>query len=258
MTCRLLLITGVILGMALPPVFAASIVGSKHDLGTGGYAATVLGRNWNTTGAVSDEVCVFCHTPHGSNNDLNNDAVDDGNNKAPLWNRRISDTGVYQVYTSPTMNASCAATPNPVSLACLSCHDGRTGSAQGDISAVTTTDTHANSLFNPSNRRDPAAAAYGVNCGGCHDDFINVPELDWRIGANLTDDHPVSIDYQVAQAADGGLNAAPDWTKGWSDIKLYNGRVECPSCHNVHDPSTAPFLRKTMDGSALCLTCHNK
>ncbi|WP_455219826.1 hypothetical protein, partial [Kaarinaea lacus] len=36
----------------------ADVVGSQHDLTTGGNAQ---GQTANT-----DEVCVFCHTPHGS------------------------------------------------------------------------------------------------------------------------------------------------------------------------------------------------
>ncbi|MFC1602217.1 cytochrome c3 family protein [Pseudomonadota bacterium] len=50
----------------------------------------------------------------------------------------------------------------------------------------------------------------------------------------------------------------PDLQKGWSDVKLYKGRIECPSCHNPHDPANVAFLRKSMKNSGLCATCHNK
>ncbi|MBI3593131.1 MAG: hypothetical protein HY099_06610 [Nitrospirae bacterium] len=39
---------------------------------------------------------------------------------------------------------------------------------------------------------------------------------------------------------------------------MFSGRVECPSCHDPHDPSRNTFLRKSNAGSALCLTCHIK
>ena len=50
----------------------------------------------------------------------------------------------------------------------------------------------------------------------------------------------------------------PDPQRGWSDARLFNGKVECSSCHLVHDPSIPPFLRKSNAGSQLCLTCHVK
>ncbi|RKZ63553.1 MAG: hypothetical protein DRQ44_09995, partial [Gammaproteobacteria bacterium] len=36
----------------------AGVVGSQHDLTSGGAGQTGT--------AVTDQVCVFCHTPHGS------------------------------------------------------------------------------------------------------------------------------------------------------------------------------------------------
>jgi predicted CXXCH cytochrome family protein len=34
--------------------------------------------------------------------------------------------------------------------------------------------------------------------------------------------------------------------------------VQCTSCHDPHRSDTPTFLRKSNDGSALCLTCHVK
>ena len=40
---------------------------------------------------------------------------------------------------------------------------------------------------------------------------------------------------------------------------LYDGKMECATCHDVHDKQgNAGLLRKTDVGSALCLTCHNR
>lgn len=241
-----------VMASALQTVLAASIINSKHNLGTTGPFASGSGNG------KSDEVCVFCHTPHSANIDLDNDGQADGIHKAPLWNRRITDATVYLTYTSPTMNAVCDATPSPVSLACLSCHDGVTGS----ISAVDNNDTH--SLVNPSNRSSSESQqAAGAYCDSCHDGpgagaGNTPPATSWQIGADLRDDHPISMRYEVALEADPSLNTPPDIEKGWSDVKLINGRVECPSCHNPHDPTNVPFLRKSINGSGLCLVCHNK
>jgi predicted CXXCH cytochrome family protein len=43
-------------------------------------------------------------------------------------------------------------------------------------------------------------------------------------------------------------------------LRLYGATntLECGSCHNVHDNTAAPFLRKSNAASALCKTCHIK
>ena len=44
------------------------------------------------------------------------------------------------------------------------------------------------------------------------------------------------------------------------NILLFNNRMECASCHDVHNGGTTPgpgLLRITTNGSQLCLTCHD-
>lgn len=224
---------------------ADSIVGSKHDLSTAGGV---------------DEICVFCHTPHDANADLDNDGNDDVDHatrpSAPLWNRRITDMGTYSMYTSDTLNSDCDATPSPLSLVCLSCHDAAAnismGGVTGDDGAVDFTDSH--SVVNEPNRGKIAD-----NCGkACHQLVFGTRlPVWWQIGPDLSNDHPISMPYPTP-AEDPDFFIPPDSDKGWSDVKLFNGRVECPSCHNPHDPANLPFLRKTMANSELCTTCHNK
>jgi predicted CXXCH cytochrome family protein len=49
----------------------------------------------------------------------------------------------------------------------------------------------------------------------------------------------------------------PDSELGFNNgVKLYEGRVECATCHNVHNPDNEPFLRIRSD--FLCQTCHIK
>lgn len=251
--CRIQIIGILLLGLVTQALVAGTIVGSKHDLSTSGYYAASAASFGVTP---SDEICVFCHTPHGFNTDLDNDSTPDQENSdkapAPLWNRRITDgMGSFTVYTSPTMNTTCAATPSPISLVCLSCHDeGNVGAGDGGV--VNYSDTH--NLVNEPNRGDSVP-----NCGGCHPNGTTseLPGSWWQIGPDLSDDHPVSMVYPTA-AQDSKFNVPPSLTTGWPDVKLFYGRVECPSCHNPHDPTTRPFLRKTLDGSSLCLNCHQK
>ena len=187
------------------------------------------------------EVCVYCHTPHSANTSIG----------APLWNRNASST-TYTVYGSPTMQTSPSNPPSGISRACLSCHDG-----------VQATDAIINAPGSGFNTGGPwygqTAAPYHFamkeganNCGECH---VGSPGHDARgtyLGTDLSNDHPVSMSYPSGSQ----FNAASSVESG--GLKLYNSKVECPSCHNVHDPGIVPFLRKSNSGSALCLTCHIK
>ncbi len=74
-----------------------------------------------------------------------------------------------------------------------------------------------------------------------------------RMDHNFSNDHPVSISYSTS---DQGLVHPPPAT-----FKLYGtlaNRVECGSCHDVHNNTYAPFLRASNEGSAMCTACHRK
>jgi len=80
----------------------------------------------------------------------------------------------------------------------------------------------------------------------------------------LEDDHPVSFVYNTALSMqdDGLKDPAMESTALGNTIEidlLYGGRVECASCHDVHDTAgISKLLRFSNDESALCLTCHDK
>ena len=77
---------------------STGIVGSEHDLSGNTYD--------------NGEVCVYCHTPHGSNAGV----------EAPLWNKPAY-TATYTSYSSTTIDGDVLAVGS-VSIACLTCHDG--------------------------------------------------------------------------------------------------------------------------------------
>lgn len=207
----------------LPSVlFGASIVGSKHDLSLSNYYGTYAG--------ASTEICVFCHTPHGANEDIG----------GPIWNRKFTDTEVFTLYEG------AAGTPNNATIICLSCHDGVSG--EGDSSAVASFETH-NLVNNPGSGHATNPAT--PNCYACHFSGNIYPDKEWRIGPDLTDDHPVSVVYPNT--------GQPDFLEvPTGGVRLYNGMVECSSCHDVHDPQNGRFLRVPNDNSALCNSCHVK
>ncbi len=142
----------------------------------------------------------------------------------PLWNH-ASTTSTFTLYSSVsgTLNATLAQ-PAGVSKACLSCHDGTV-----------------------------AIDSYGSRTGS-----TNMSGSE-KLGTDLSNDHPVSFTYDAALAtADGGLVTPASALKVVDGIPLYTAKVECASCHNVHDNTNGNFLRNTNAGSALCLKCHTK
>ena len=282
MPYRVQIVCFLLLGCLTQGVMAAAtlsntIVGSKHDLSISNYYG--LDVAFGVT--PSDQICVFCHTPHGANIDLDNDGSNDPDDavrpSAPLWNRKITNTSLASSFTpygsspgyqSATLNSTLVKgswVPSPLSLVCLSCHDSAlANSGSRGIVAISPNDTH--DLFSVPNR----AGADTPNCGACHPDggTAGVPGTWWQIGPDMSDDHPVSIPYPPSYSGWTDDFYPPANANGWTGIKLYKGRVECPSCHNPHNPGEivyedgpakyAPFLRETLDGSTLCVTCHKK
>jgi predicted CXXCH cytochrome family protein len=126
------------------------------------------------------------------------------------------------------MYSSQAGQPEGPSKMCLSCHDGVT-----------------------------AIDSYGGNTGS------TVIVGSSALGTDLSDDHPIGIEYptnlpteyQDPSTFDPGINLGP----GVQLIPI-NGvdRVECTSCHHVHNNGLGNFLRVPVVESYICLQCHIK
>jgi predicted CXXCH cytochrome family protein len=206
----------------------AEVRNSKHDFSSGG-----TGGIWGSEDI--DQVCVFCHTPHNANLTA----------PAPLWNREVGNT-VFNLYESGTLNASVQQ-PGPTTLACLGCHDGSVA-----IDMIAHGNPGGPSMMAIGDVYYPGSpyGQGGANIGGNYAGNSNVNALG--------DDHPVSFVYDSALAtADGGLKDPSALT---SDLPLYNSRLECATCHDVHNsrPGIPSLLRVTSAGGALCLSCHKK
>lgn len=250
---------------------SAGIVGSKHDLS----ASSTGGKFTFTSG--NTEICVFCHTPHGS----------DSTSAVPLWNRVPgAAAAAFTPYASTTLSGTVTMASSP-SLVCLSCHDGTVA---------------MNNMINAPGSDGYNAA--GALAGGAWTAGGNVLATGLlgagitNIGTDLRNDHPVASPY-----AGGTTGASPaagsDWTaatfkdtafntakgaagtSGWwvdtigvgtagtrdkTDLWLYTRTVgtftgpyvECSSCHTPHDNANGTFLRTSNNGSNLCLSCHIK
>jgi predicted CXXCH cytochrome family protein len=216
-------------------IHANSIRGSKHDLSSP--------DNDN-----SSQVCHFCHTPHRANNTL-------GPMQAPLWNRYVDTSLVFTVFTSPTMNTTPGSPSMTYSALCLGCHDGSVGAGSNasyaTVYGVTGHDKH--NLIQGN-----TGSVGSTQCLKCHNTGRHGGTSGaLLLGKDLSTMHPIAMTYPTG-SQDPMFNPPPDLQQGWPDLKLFFGKVECSTCHKVHDPAITPFLRKSNNGSALCLTCHMK
>ena len=172
--------------------------------------------------------------------------------QAPLWNRFIDTNQVFTVYSSPTMDTTPGDPNTAVSMLCLGCHDGTSGTAI--VNGITGSTKH--DLINaPGPGGIPDTTSY-PNCRNCHPTMYGDPPAYWS-GTDLSDEHPIAMTYPTA-AVDPAFNTPPDLADGWPLVPLYAGKVECPTCHEVHDPAIVPFLRLSNSSSQLCITCHIK
>jgi predicted CXXCH cytochrome family protein len=218
---------GLLFGIALMLLTSMASGQTPPDPPAGsGIANTAHDTNrWTFTG-TSGQVCVMCHAPHNSTG------------ATLLWNHAMSGAS-YTLYASPTMNATVDA-PGGVSKLCLSCHDGTL--------AVT-----AYGGYDPG-------PLYGL-------------DPPTSLGINLSNDHPTGILYDATLAGKDGALADPATTSvtiggasthksgSIATVMLSAGKVECNSCHDVHNKYTVTYkglLKVSMTGSALCLTCHTK
>jgi len=225
----------------------ATIDGSKHDLTDPNNTIRAA-----DPAALNNEICVFCHTPHGSNT---------GFVGAPLWNKNIQ-AQTYQVYGGGQTTAGTPVNqPGDTSMACLSCHDG--------VNAI-------NSIIN-------LPGSGGWNSGGNLVAFTvdggvttiaagtaaTMPAGITQIGTDLRNDHPVGVVYTPGVASlrptgdplpAGFVTAGDKDGSGGPSIGdlLRNNRVECVSCHDPHLGQNPTFLRLPNNNSALCLACHAK
>lgn len=142
--------------------------------------------------------------------------------EVPLWNHGTT-VATFVPYSSSTLDATVEQ-PTGYSKACLSCHDGTV-----------------------------ALDTYGVKTGN---NFISGSA---KLDMDLSNDHPISFIYNAALATkDGGLVFPASEKMVVAGIPLYNTKMECSSCHSVHDQSKGKFLRVDNTGSALCFKCHIK
>jgi predicted CXXCH cytochrome family protein len=190
----------------------ADIADSAHNFDfVGSYGATGLG---------ADQMCAYCHTPHGSNVAAQ-----------PLWNKDTLTTNSFTEYGDTILGTTIAngGIPSGTTQLCLGCHDGTV--APGEVS-------------NPP------------NVGWTDNTTVLTNASDAFQDSTFANDHPVGFSYALS-LANTAVEIIADPTAAGLPLSA-GGNMECSTCHDVHSSDAWPtLLRLDNAGSAMCLTCHD-
>ncbi len=201
---------------------------NPHNMSSLSVAGSV--RALPPSSGGTDQICVFCHTPHAAAPE------------SPLWNRPDpSLMGSFPVYGQDLVikdnpvesNDGNSEYPSGASRMCLSCHDG--------------------------------ATSVGVLLGN-QTILMEGGVTSLSAGINLATSHPISFNYDSNVLA--LLNPAdyqlPD---GTVDTPLdAAGQMQCTTCHDPHEDTKSlgsygnlPFWRHQGDAASyddVCNACH--
>jgi predicted CXXCH cytochrome family protein len=250
---------------------------------------------YNYTNATT-EICVFCHTPHGAdssatvplwNRTLGTPA--DYQTYASLGTATLDGTD------RPVGGVSLACLSCHDGTQAMNTVINSPGSSTtGDVNL----DGDGNFIIPIGALTDDGDVtcreAGTTNCGGFRE-FNMMSQVSVEmiyLSTDLRNDHPISIEYAgagpVGAVVDGndGFHDAYSTTSGggsttvWyidssspgsqsgpktkSDFPLYNdgvggdSLVECATCHDPHSTNKTFLRLPNNNGSAVCLSCHNK
>lgn len=144
---------------------------------------------------------------------------------------------------------------------CITCHSVETPSDQTQTPLWSSGVT--NQAFIPYDNATGLALDISQKCLSCHDGLDGVDRYGDGIGLSgftknttalrtgLHKSHPVSIPYRIGVAKLKSLY-------GNNAVKLFNGKIECASCHHPHLTNNEKHLRISNTKSSLCLSCHDK
>jgi len=220
------------------------MLGGVHDLtGSGLFGKTA---NWSgRTVTSASSVCGYCHTAHDNESEIAD--------RTWLWSHEIPST-FGTPYTSPTLQGAENVTVTSQSAKCLGCHDGTLALSSGAYGTAPQTGSEFSATVSGSLTQ--------LTTGGklSYPAFI-VP---------LSRTHPVSIAYTAANAAAHNMRApaGANSVDAAGNIPLFNGYMECATCHDPHLKSG--IMRRTFPtgpgvdapataatgSSSFCLYCH--
>ncbi len=185
----------------------------------------------------NNRLCSYCHSIHISKTGI----------AVPLWNRASQAGKTFGKYENPISLDATVYDPGTTTAGfkdnytsfCMSCHDGSTG------------------VLGTAGSKVPNSLAFGETGDA---------EL------SLSHTHPVNFDYNAVQAlvpeelypavdpvsaVYKGYAGANGVGGSYTTVRLFNGTMQCSSCHNPHMASGIGTTL-TSDMGRRCVACHKK
>ncbi|MCY2954547.1 MAG: cytochrome c3 family protein [Planctomycetota bacterium] len=222
-----------------------------------GYIQSKLNpHNFSNQGWADNQICKPCHTPHNAKPAVYSDR---------LWAHAITNASYTMDAAGTKKNA--ADVLDRVSRLCMSCHDGTV--ALGDYAYSP----------NPAGGGSPGnGATLGTDLSLNHpvgtEAVYSATRTSMKptIDTKATDGTITAKNAGIKSATTSTLPLVRVTTKdATGNITSDNFVVGCGSCHHPHGtrtgdttvnpPGSDPIphlLRMPNDGSAMCLSCHNK
>ena len=245
------------------------INGTVHDLRR---YNTLVGYKSTGEEDYLDRICIFCHAPHhaykltGIVEGTGPESVSADYTYLPLWNHDQT----VQVFTpyyngpdaplDPSQKAAQSITNGinigATSLLCLSCHDGTVAVNQFGSSPQDSRSISTGAAF-MTDEYKIGGDGYLANHHPIGFDYTLVSAIDLEIIPADTAVFDHDLDAAVYGAVANAINVAGASTV---DNYLWNNRMECSSCHAVHNTGNSgeKLLYVSDQNSNLCLSCHLK
>lgn len=214
---------------------------------------------------------MFCHTPLNDPNDppglvSGSEAVSlssSGIAMTPLWQRSLKDGFVFRIYDDIGRLGLGKPSVGSASIACLSCHDSNQAftvgrSYQDHPFGVPYRGATKTMLGGESSRpKGEESAPFREALHLMHtEEFRDVSQ-------GTVENRTVYWVSRNGVTARRSRNDLPLYGRvsntgdPLADFGMSVPHIECSSCHDPHT-RTQTFLRVPPDGSAVCLTCHDK
>jgi len=258
------------------------INGTVHDLRRHNFPPqTTTGYQSANASDYLDRLCIFCHAPHhtyklnGETRGTGEQSVNSNYTYLPLWNHAQTISTFIQYNPGP--DAPDAATSmkgaqsvndafdriGAASLLCLSCHDGSV--------AVNEFGNNPQDTRSQSGGGATIIQQYQIGFAGISGEgflanhhpigfrYEDVSNVDLEIFDLATAVYDHTIDFTTYGGPNPLAINVGSGAKMVSEV-LWNGKMECSSCHAVHNTGNTgeKLLYVSDQNSNLCFSCHNK
>ncbi len=255
--------TSTAFAVQMAPDRKSDIRNTKHNFAASDTVSLPGGDTRDVKAADENQVCIFCHTPHGDPNV--------GAGQRPfLWNRALSnsDSG-YARYSSSSLNLITGVLGQGSKM-CLSCHDGtvaigqlevingRLGADVSDVVMIDGTFATSKSNLGVDLRNDhPIGFTYNSNLvvddgelidpASSEGDHIGVP-----VGSGVAQNNEIL----VLGGATAGANQ-PTATTGTGISVPLESVISGLGNRDVDNNITRTLISAPGTGSVECTTCHD-